>query len=257
MRSRIVGFMAAVGMLIAAPVEASAQARDAVQEEVRWFFGFPSWTFTLYGGFATQSSFLLQALDGPDGVVPQRRLEADASFSYGGAIGVTFLPRTSARLAFTRTSADLDYENDSGTGSNVFSVSDVADLSTNILSLEVLRFLLPDRIKLTPYGGLGVAVAWWDLDPNGAPFILDGGTETRWGGVAILGMQYRPDPRWAIRVEGTGFALGNPFTGNDSFVPLTGFTIDEPEKVGQKHFRLSVAYTFASPERPDRVRRGR
>lgn len=251
MNTRLIPLLALLGASFAMPITASAQ-RGRSDEEPRWFAGFPNWTVELYVGLANQSRFLLQALpddfDDFDGITPQRELRADNSFSWGGSVAATILPRTSVRLAFTRTSTDLEYEDDTGTGSDIFDVDDVAELASNVLSLEVIRTLFPARARLTPYGGLGIALTWWNLDEESLlPLIVAGDgddTQFRFAGVAVLGMQYRPARRWAIRLEATTFKIGNPFTGDESYIPVTGFTIDEPSHVRQTHFRLAAAYTF-------------
>jgi hypothetical protein len=225
-----------------------AQTR-AAEEEDRWLAGFPNWTVSLYGGLANQGRFLLQSVTFENGLIAQRELQADNSFTWGGAVGARILPRTSVRLAFTRTSTDLDYEDDTGTGLGLLDRDDVAGLSSSVLSLEALRFLLPPAVRLTPYGGLGVVATWWNLDERGLPPLIVAGngddTQFRWGGAAVLGLQYRATANWAARLEATTFTIGNPFTGDESFVPLTGFTIDEPTRVRQTHIRLVAAYTFA------------
>ncbi|HWV35490.1 MAG TPA: hypothetical protein VNZ55_07655, partial [Thermomicrobiales bacterium] len=107
-----------------------------------WFAGFPTWTVDLYAGLANQGRFLLQAVDDDlDLIIRQRRLVAPNGFSWGLAVGVNVLPLTQLRLAFSRTSGDLDYEDDTGTGSDTFDVDDVAGLSSSVLGLEARRFL--------------------------------------------------------------------------------------------------------------------
>lgn len=248
-----------IGIAVAAPA-AQAQRRGS-DDDARWFAGFPRWTLELYGGLANQGRFLLEALDGPNGVVPQRELRAENSFSFGGSVGATILPRTSARLAFTRTSTDLEYRDDTGDDSNLLDQDDVAGLSSNVLSLEVIRQVLSERTRLTPYGGLGIALTWWNLDERGGiPLIRAGdGDETlfRFGGSAVLGLQYRASRRWKVRLEATTFAIRNPFTGSTSYVPVTGFIIDEPAQVRQTNFRLGVAYTFPTSDDSRRSRRSR
>jgi opacity protein-like surface antigen len=168
-------------------------------------------------------------------------------------------PRSSARIAFTRTSTDLEYRDDTGTGSSALDIDDVAGLSSNILSVEVMRHVLPTRIRLSPYGGLGLAFAWWNLDERGVnPLIIAGDDDEtlfRFGASAIAGLEYRFSPRWAVRAEATTFSIRNPFTGRTSFIPVTGLIVDEPTHVRQTNFRLAAAYTFAPREAASRARR--
>src|SRR5690606_24041485 len=193
-----------IGLLcILAATPSAAVAQRGMEEEERWFAGFPNWSITLYGGLANQGRFLLQSVDFENDPTEQRELRADDAFTWGGAIGAQILSRTRVRLAFTRTSTELDYRDDSGTGSGQLDIDDVAGLSSNVLSLEALRFLLPER-TFTPYGGLGFAVNWWNLDPGeGTPLIVaaDGDdTQFRLAGSAVLGVQYRISARWAARL---------------------------------------------------------
>lgn len=241
------------------PAAAYAQrdlAREA-ERAVEWLLGFPSWTVEAYGGLANHGRFLLQTVAVEDffppgvgdDIVFQRALTAKNSFSFGGAAGFTVLPRTTIRLGFNRAASELEYNDDTGTGSSIFDADDVGDLSSNTLSLEVLRFFLPERIKFTPYAGLGVALTWWHLDEDRA-FFAEEDSHTRWGGVGTFGLQYRFSSAWAVRAEAATFSVGNPFTGEESFVTTSGFTIDEPTRVRQTNFRLVVAYTFGRPRRP-------
>lgn len=268
-RRRLVLFLFTV-LAALSPTAAYAQrdvGRD-IEEAVEWFLGFPSWTIEAYAGLSDHGRLLLQTVavvdndilfpPDPDELISlQRALTAKTSFSFGAAGGFTVLPRTTIRLAFNRTSSDLEYENDTGLGvllvdDVVLDADDIGDLSSNSLSLEVLRYLLPERIKFTPYIGVGVALTWWHLDDADADLIIagDDDTQTRWGGVGTVGLQYRFSSDWALRAEAATYSVGNPFTGEDSFVTTNGFTIDEPTRVRQTNFRLLVAYTFGRPKRP-------
>jgi hypothetical protein len=75
-------------------------------------------------------------------------------------------------------------------------------------------------------------------------------TEFRPGGMSTLGLQYKVADAWRVRLEASSATIGNPFTGNDSFRPTDGFTIDEPTRVRRTDFRLGLAYTFGAPDRP-------
>lgn len=249
---RVLAVTVVIVILSNVAVPAAWAQRRSSEDEGGWFAGFPRWTVELYGGLANQGRFLLEALDGPNGIVPQRELRADNSFSFGGSVGATVLPRTTARLAFTRTSSDLEYRDDTGDGGDLLDVDDVAGLSSNVLSLELMRRVLSERTRLTPYAGLGIAFTWWNLDERGpGPLIVagdDDDTLFRFGGAAVLGLQYRATPNWRVRLEATTFSIRNPFTGNTSYVPVSEFIIDEPSRVRQTHFRLGVAYTFLTSD---------
>jgi len=236
---------AAAAMLVAAPGTALGQ-RDEEPPRYRWYFGLGDVTFQGYVGIADHGRFLLQALDFDlDDVNPQRKLTASRSFSWGVAVGARVLPRTQARLAFNWTRPDLEFEDDTGLDLDVFDIDDIGELTSTTLSLELLRYLLPDWRRFNAYAGAGVLITWWSLDDTGIdPLLLsvDDG-QTRFGGSAILGIQYRTSRRFAIRLEAATFAPGNPFSGDNAYVPVTGFTIDEPSHVRQTNLRLAIAYT--------------
>ena len=238
--------IAIMALSIVAPT--SLRGQDA--GDAPWFAGFPAWTVEFHAGLANQGRFLLQAIDDDfDPIVRQRRLSAANGFSWGAAVGVTVLPLGQLRLTFTRTSTDLDFEDDTGTGTDVLDDDDVAGLSSSVLGLEVRRYLFGPRVMFTPYGGLGIALAWWNLDERGViPTIVSGDddSELRFAASATFGIRYRPTPNWAVSLEVADFEIGNPFTGDDSFIPVTGFTIDEPTTVRQTHFRIVGSYTFDS-----------
>lgn len=240
------GIIALIAVM-AAPGSGLAQRDDVA----RWLL-FSSWSVEVHGGFSDYGRFLLQALDSPDGIVAQRELEADNAFSLGLAFGTTILPRTGLRLAFTHTfSTDLNYRDDTGIGTDLFDIDGIASLSNSVLSLEVIRFVLPERIRLTPYGAGGVAVGWWNLSDQDLLIIAGDGddTQVRWGAVGAIGLQYRARNNIVARLEATTYGMGNPFTGNESFVPTTGFTIDEPTRVRQTMIRLGIAYRFGRFDR--------
>ncbi|HEY8468629.1 MAG TPA: hypothetical protein VIL18_03250 [Longimicrobiales bacterium] len=240
------------------PTTAAAQEEGAY----RWYLGLRNFTAEVYVGLANHGRFLLQTLDtdvidvdtiviGVDtlvfdvfGVNPQRKLTAGNSFSWGLALSARVLARTAARLAFNWTRMDLEYEDDTGIGSELFDQDDIGELTSTTLGLELMRFLLPEWRRFNAYGTAGVNITWWSLDDAFPAFLAVDDTHVRLGGSAGLGLQYRPSRRFAIRLEAATLAPGNPFTGEDSFVPRTGLTIDEPSHVRQTNFRVHFAYTF-------------
>ena len=252
---------AAAAMLSAVPGTALGQ-RDEERPRYRWYFGLGDVTFQAHVGIADHGRFLLQALDfdlvdfGLEDITPQRKLTAERSFSWGAAVGARVLPRTQARLAFNWTRPDLEFEDDTGLDLDLLDIDDIGKLTSTTLSLELLRYLLPDWSRFNAYLGAGVLITWWSLDDTRLGLIVDDSVfgsigsivavddgQTRFGGSAVLGIQYRTSRRFAIRLEAATFAPGNPFSGNNSYVPVTGFTIDEPSHVRQTNLRLAVAYT--------------
>lgn len=244
MRSRSTLRSAALAaLLVLAPAPLAAQGGGGAP---RWFADFPQWSVDVHLGVANHGRFLLQAIELPV-LDRQRELRATNGFSWGAAVGVSVLPLSILRLSFTHTSVDLDFEDDTGTGSDLLDDDDVAGLSSSVLGLEARRFLFGSGARVTPYGGLGIALVWWNLDERGVvPLIVSGGddTEFRFGVSATFGLRYRPAPRWAVGLEVTDLSIRNPFTGNTSFIPVSGLTVDEPTRVRQTHFRVVGSYSF-------------
>lgn len=221
---------------------------------IRWPAGFPYYSVDAYAGIGGYGRFLLQ---GAPGTAEQRALESDMGFSFGGAIGAMVFPRTGVKLSVNHTSADLKYNDDTGNGSDLLDLHGIGTLGSTVLSLEATRYLFREKRRFTPYASAGYAVTWWNLSDEGANGVLiDNGTEFRGGAVGALGLQYHVTRDLAVRLEATGYSLGNPFTGGDSFRPRTGFTIDEPTKVRQSVYKLNVAYMFGRPSEA-RARAGR
>lgn len=255
MSSRARTFLAAVAaltLLAVAPVASHAQRHDRDDRD-RHSFAFSRWSIDGRGGIANFGRFLLEDVFGENGLlVGQRELDASNSFVYGGGVAATILSRTALRLGFTRTSADLEYNDDTGTDSNALDLDDIGDISSNVITLEVIRHILSDRAKVRPYGGAGIATAWWNLSEDAEGLVVSGtGNNTlfKWGANALLGLQFRPSQRWSIQLEANTMTLGNPFTGEKSFVTTTGFIIDEPSRVRQTSYTLGIAYTFGQVRR--------
>lgn len=248
----------AAAVLFALPGAAHGQ-RDTERPRYRWL-GMHDVTLQAYVGVSDHGRFLLQALDfdlvdfGLEGITPQRKLTAERAFSWGLAVGARVLPRTHARLAFNWTRPDLEFEDDTGLDLDLFDNDDIGELTSTTLALELIRYILPEWRRFNVYAGAGILVTWWNLDDREFSLIVDdtiirGGIvamdddQTRFGGSAVLGLQYRASRRLALRLEAATYAPGNPFSGNDSYVPVTGFTIDEPSHVRQTNVRLAIAYT--------------
>lgn len=253
-RARIL--IAALAVSAIAPVATQAQndrTHGRAERGARSLLGLSNWTIEARGGLANFGRFLLESVTDPnDAPLGQRALNASNSFVYGGSVAATILPRTGLRLGFTRTSADLEYRDDSGTDSNALDQDDIADISSNVVSLEVIRRVLSDSARFTPYGGFGVAAAWWHLGDDAGDLVIAGGgnnTLFRLGANVVFGLQYRPARRWSVQLEANTMTTGNPFTGETSFLTTTGNVIDEPTLVRQSNYVLGIAYTFGQPRR--------
>lgn len=233
---------------------AAASSQGFLGRLLRVPAGYPSYTLEAFGGLGQYGRLLLQ---GAPGTIEQRELRGNTGFAFGGAVGANLFPRTALRLGVSHTSADLEYNDDTGDSSDLLDLHGIGTLGSTVLSLEVMRYIFPEKVRLTPYLTAGYGVTWWNLSNEGVNGVLIGnGTEFRSGAVAALGLQYHVTRDIAVRLEATGQRMGNPFSGTDSFIPRTGFTIDEPTHVRHSIYKLDVAYTFGRRGAP-RERAGR
>lgn len=238
----------AVGVLTA-PVlapDAEAQRRRAWPDR--------TWTFELFGGLANFGRFLeqyadveiIEIIDDIDDFdvlfVGQRELTAGNSFIFGGSAAYRIWDKTHARLAFSYTASELEFEDDSGTDSGLLDDDDLADLGVFVLSLEVFRYVLDPARRWVPFVAAGVSGAWWHVDDDDE--ILSDGTEFRWGGTGSVGIEYRASRRWSVRAEVATMGLGNPFDGNESFRTDDGVTFDEPSTTRLSRITLGVTYAL-------------
>jgi hypothetical protein len=121
-------------------------------------------------------------------------------------------------------------------------------MTRHIASLEVMRYMLPTLVSVTPYFTAGVLATWWVIGDEDVLLDPDvDGTQFRWGGHGAVGLQFRADSNWAFRVEFGRSSVRNPFTGKDSFRALTGVTIDEPTSVSLTDLRIAGVYSFGKP----------
>jgi opacity protein-like surface antigen len=222
----------------------------------------PKFTVEVYGGIASFGEFLEQyAIDIDDedivlfdGIIGQRELRAGNAFTLGAAIAYRVWDKTDARLGFTWAHSELKYEDDTGLNLDFLDDDDLADFNVYVLSLEVLRFIFDHTCRLNPYLVAGINGAWWHLDDVvnfvvgvGFPrdgFVTSDQTQFRFGGSAGLGLQYRISPQFSARLEVDAFGLGNPFDGENAWVPVTGVTFDEPSHVAMGRYTLHVTYSF-------------
>ncbi len=247
----IVTGLACAGLLLPAN---EAAGQGFIRDLAEYVLGIPNWQAQLHGGVSDFGRFLLQdvaVLNGNgDNLQLQRELNAENSFAFGGAFGGTFLPRTGFRLSASYTTTDLEYNDDTGIDSHLLDTGEVGDLGNFVLGFELMRYLLLEKAKLTPYGSGGLLLSWWSLDDQATGELVGEDTQFRLGAMGSLGLQYRMTSAFAMRLEAVTATIGNPFTGRDSFVPTTGFTIDEPARVRRTDYRLGLVYTFGRPDRP-------
>src|SRR5687767_13413205 len=147
--------------LAAAPVVHAQRNVDPEDfEGAFWGLFGPNWNLFAHGGWMTGGQYLLQQSPGvPSG---ERALRTEDAFSIGGGVGVDLLPRMGWRLDYTYASSDLGYRTDIGDGSSAFDVDDVATLASHVVSVEIVRYMLPTTAAVTPYAGAGLLGAWWE-----------------------------------------------------------------------------------------------
>ena len=159
----------------------------------------------------------------------ERALRGEDGFNLGAGVGVDLMPRLGLRLSYTYASSNLAFRTDDGDGSNALDIDDVGKLRSHAAAVEFLRYVLPTRAAITPYGSAGFVGVWWMLDDESAFVVAPtGATQFRFGALATIGLQLRLAERLSTRFEATSSTVRNPFTGNESFQALGGVTVDEP-----------------------------
>jgi len=160
--------------------------------------------------------------------------------------------KTPARATETGSSAPHD----------VLDIDDVGTLKTHTAALEVIRYMLPTRAAINPYGTLGIHGTWWVLDEK-SPLVTSSGASTPFSISPLFsfGVQFKASDKWSGRLEAALSSGRNPFTGNKSFRAFSGPTIDEPSSVSRTDYRLAGVYHFGKPKMPKATspvaRRGR
>lgn len=246
--------------LVAMPATSKAQATDStkgqLKEEAQDFVHdvlkallTPNWNVFAHGGATTDDRFLLQQAVGP--VLGERALQTSTGFNVGAGAGVDILLRMGFRGSYTYRSSNLNFKTDDGTGSNALNIDDVGTLKTHTAALEVMRYMLPSRATITPYGTLGIQTTWWVLDSK-SPLVTTSGASTQFSISPLFsfGVQFKAADHWSGRLE-TALSSGhNPFTGNKSFRAVSGPSIDEPTGVNRTDFRVAAVYHFGRPQIP-------
>ena len=248
-------FKGMVCLFVALPGRATAQKEELKREAenfagdiLKKLFEPSNWDAHLHGGVSNSGRFILQRPLTTN--VGERELTGNTGFSIGGGFGMDILLLMGFRLDYTFTSADLNYRTDNGNGSDIFDIDNVGGIKSHVVSMEVIRYLLPARAKISPYMSVGLLGSWWVLDQESNLVVPAGGsTQFRFGGLATLGIRGNISKRFDLRLEAKKNSILNPFSGNESFVALAGTTIDEPTRVSQNDFRLYAVYHFKKHER--------
>ena len=208
----------------------------------------PGWNFSLNGGWSNTGRFLLQNTGGGE-----RALRDEGGGSIGGAAGTNILPRTGFRLGYLYTRNDLVFRDDNGNGSENLDTDDLGKIGRHIASLEIVRYMLPARVSVTPYATIGLAASWWELSPETTLLQAPGGdTQFRMGAIGSFGVQFHMTAGFAARIEAATATVRNPFTGSQSYRAMGGSTIEEPSRVNVTDYRLALVYQFGTPILPVR-----
>jgi hypothetical protein len=225
-----------------------AEAQDFVRDVLRALLG-PNWNLFAQAGATTSDRFLLQQAANPiDG---QRALESATGFAIGGGAGVDILLRTGFRASYTYTSSTLNFRTNNGDGSKALNIDDVGTLKSQTLALELIRYMLPWRASINPYGTLGIQGTWWLLDEK-SPLVTGIGAATPFSVSPLFsfGFQFNVIQKFSGRLEATLSSGHNPFTGNRSFRSFAGPAIDEPSGLNRTSFRLAAVYHFGRSKMP-------
>jgi len=255
--------------LVAMPTISNAQVADSTKEEAKDFvhdvlrglLG-PNRNVFVQGGVTPGDRYVLQqAVNTIDG---QRALRSSVGYNVGGGVGVDILLHTGIRASYSFSSRNLNFKTDNGNGSNVLDIDDVGRLKSHTAMLEAMRYMLPARATINPYGTLGIQTTWWVLDEKsvtivpatGAPtnvlLVTSNGAGTPFSISPLFsfGVQVKASEKFSARVEATLASGHNPFTGKSSFRALSGPTIDEPTDINRTDFRLAAVYHFGKPGMP-------
>jgi hypothetical protein len=241
-----------VGGLLCAAVlipggQANAQAGE-VAGVFNWLFKIPRWNVDLHAGIGNYGRFLLDTPFEDLDDLRERELRGRGNVTVGGGIGGTPLPRLGFRLGVNHTWSTLEFRDDTGIGSSLLDDDDLADLRQWIVSAELIRYLLVESATVSPYASGGFLASWWKLDAEEIDVATpNGDSHFRWGATGTIGVQFRLSRDWRARVEAATASIGNPFTGNESFIILGGHPIDEPGRVSKRDFRLALQYSWGVP----------
>jgi opacity protein-like surface antigen len=202
--------------------------------------------WSLAGNLGTNryGTFLMQSV--PEG---ERALRGDRHFAWGLAAGYDITDKLGLRLGWTYTNTNMQFEDYSGTGSDLLDSEDLGKLKSNVAALDVVHYFVGSRSLIAPYAGAGVAGVWSALGPEGPALITPGGSQQFHFGInANVGVQVRIIPQLFGRAEWNSMSTRNPFNGNRSYKTTVGDTFDEPSRVSKTEWRFAAAYYFGEPD---------
>jgi len=240
--------------LVALPTSSNAQAPDSTKEDVQNFHELlkalvgPHWNLFADGGFTRGSRYSLQrAANTVDG---QRALTSATGYNVGLGGGIDVLLRMGLRASYTFASNNLNFKTDDGNGSDVLDIDDVGTLRSQTVELEVMRYMLPSRSAITPYGTLGFHMTWWSLNEKSPLVTSNDASPFSYGPLFSFGVQVKASDHFSGRLEASLSSGHNPFTGKTSFRALSGPTIDEPSSTSRSNYRIAGVYHFGKPNIP-------
>jgi hypothetical protein len=235
-----------------APAGALAQENGEPEDFVRDVLGAilgPNWNVSIHGGFTRHGTFLLQRPAAATSADQERAVRTAGGYDVGAAAGVDFLLRTGLRLSYTFASADLAFKDYSGDDSELLDRDELGTLQSHLAAVEIIRYMLPPSVSITPYATAGLVGTWWVLEDEAELIEPTGGrTQFRFGGIVSLGLQARLTDKLTARLEATSASVRNPFTGQESNRAMGGTTIDEPGRVGKNDYRFALLYAFGEPK---------
>jgi len=204
----------------------------------------PRFTLGVVGAVSSFTRFLEQRV--PAG--GQRELTGSTVGSGGINAGVWPFEKTEVRFGVTFAPSTLEFQDDTGTGSQTLDAENLADLNTYVFRIEALQFLAPERGRFVPYFIVGMGGALYDLTSHSPEIVNEvsdsNGTRFKIGTGIGLGAQVRATPHISLQLEGRGWALQNPFDGENSFRVTSGETFDEPSITTFIELSLGLSYSF-------------
>ena len=226
----------AAGSLAAAP---EAQAQSSPSGPIQF-------SVELNGGAAFYGHFMEQRVVSPIDEIGERELTAQTGLSLGAALGVRLFDKNVVRLSVDYLPSQLEYQDDTGTGSDALDSGALGDLRLLATSLEIER-TFTQWGRLAPYASVGLSGGWWNL-ANETERIRSGTDQKtlfRWGGTSGLGVRVSLTPSFSLNLEANALSLGNPFDGATAFqVASASASFEEPTSVRVLRLRGGLRYLF-------------
>ena len=200
----------------------------------------------LNGGAAFYGHFLEQRVGESAGGISERELTAQTGLSLGAALGVRLFDKNVVRLSVDYLPSQLEYQDDTGTGSDALDSGPLGDLRLFATSLEIER-TFTQWGRLAPYASVGLSGGWWNLaeETERIRSGTDQQTLFRWGGTSGLGVRVSLTPSFSLNLEANALSLGNPFDGAKAFrAASASASFEEPTSVRVLRLRGGLRYLF-------------